>query len=157
MKSRRKRRNQRKLRTIIVGAATLFLGTAVSAFAWQGPGHVKVKVQFTHKVHVNNDVLPPGKYTIESMCGKESSNNILKIYTDHGQTFETSASTIDVLNRDTADKTKVVLERLGNDYYLDKMWIAGRNYGYQVILPETVRNRINDMHPEEIEGTSEGS
>jgi hypothetical protein len=95
-----------KLWTIIVGAATLLLGTAVSAFAWQSADHVKVKVQLTHNVHVNNDVLPPGKYTIETMRGKESSNNILKIYTDHVQTFETRASTIDAPNRDTAEKKR---------------------------------------------------
>jgi hypothetical protein len=130
--------------------ALLFFVTALSAFALAA-GRDKVKVQFDHPVHVNNQVLPAGHYTIEEMSGKENNNNVLEIYTDGGQKFETSFMTIDAMKRNPPPKdTKVVLERIGNDYYLDKIWIKGKQFGYQVPLSEQATSKKSDMHPEEV-------
>jgi hypothetical protein len=139
-----------KFQKILTGITVLFLATTVSAFAWAA-GRDKVKVQFDHEVHVNNSVLPPGHYTIQEMSGKENNNNVLQIYTDQGQKFETSFMTIDAVQKNPPPKqTKVVLERIGNDYYLDKIWIEGKRYGYQVPLSEQAQSHKSDMHPEEI-------
>lgn len=139
-----------RFQTIFKGLTVLLFAVTVSAFAWAA-GRDKVKVQFDHAVHVNNQVLPPGHYTIEEMSGKESNNNVLEIYTDGGQKFETSFMTIDARKRNPPPKqTKVVLERIGNDYYLDKIWIEGKQYGYVVPLSEQAKTHSSDMHPEEI-------
>ena len=139
-----------KSHTLLKGLMVFLFVTTVSAFAWTA-GRDKVKVIFDHEVHVNNQVLPPGHYTIQEMSGKENNNNVLEIYTDHGQKFETSFMTIDALKRNPAPKqTKVVLERIGNDYYLDKIWIEGKQYGYQVPLSEQAKSHKTDMHPEEV-------
>ncbi len=139
-----------KLQTICKGLVLALLITTMSAFAW-AIGRDKVKVQFDHEVHVKDKVLPPGHYTIEEMTGKESNNNVLEIYTDHGQKFETSFMTIDALKRNPAPKqTKVVLEKIGNDYYLDKIWIQGKQYGYQVPLSDQAQSHKSEMHPEEV-------
>ena len=58
-----------KHQTILRNMALALFVTAVSAFALSA-GRDKVKVQFEHPVHVNNQVLPPGHYTIEEMGGK---------------------------------------------------------------------------------------
>ena len=139
-----------KHQTILRNMALALFVTAVSAFALAA-GRDKVKVQFEHPVHVNNQVLPPGHYTIEEMGGKENNNNVLEIYTDGGQKFETSFMTIDAMKRNPSPKeTKVVLERIGNDYYLDKIWMKGRQFGYQVPLSEQAKSQTNSMHPEEV-------
>lgn len=139
-----------KQQTILRNLALLLFVAAVSAFALAA-GRDKVKVQFEHPVHVNNQVLPPGHYTIEEMGGKENNNNILEIYTDGGQKFETSFMTIDAMKRNPPPKeTKVVLERIGHDYYLDKIWIKGKQFGYQVPLSEQAKSQTNNMHPEEV-------
>jgi len=139
-----------KHQTILKGLVVLLSLTTASALLWAA-GRDKVKVQFDHEVHVNNEVLPPGHYTIEEMSGKENNNNVLEIYTDGGQKFETSFMTIDALKRNPPPKqTKVVLERIGNAYYLDKIWIEAKQYGYQVPLSQQAQSQKSDMHPEEV-------
>lgn len=139
-----------KLKAILTGLAALLLAMTISTVAW-AVGRDKVKVQFSHEVHVNNDVLPPGQYTIEEMSGKEQNNNVLQIYSDQGQKFETSVMTIDAVKKNPPPKeTKVVLERIGSDYYLDKVWIEGKRYGYQVPLSQEAQNHKSEMHPEVI-------
>jgi len=139
-----------KPHTILKGLVVLLFIATVSAFAW-AIARDKVKVQFEHEVHVNNQVLPPGHYTIEEMSGKENNSNVLQIFTDDGQKFETSFMTIDAVKKNPPPKqTKVVLQRIGNDYYLDKIWIEGKRYGYQVPLSEQAQSHKSDMHPEEV-------
>ena len=67
-----------KHRTIPRNLAFVLFVTAVSAFALAA-GRDKVKVQFEHAVRVNNQVLPPGHYTIEELAGKENNNSVLEI------------------------------------------------------------------------------
>src|SRR5437764_15051527 len=62
--------------------------------------------------------------------------------------FETSAMTIAALDTLTPRDTKVVLHRFGNDYFFDKIWIQGKNYGYEFPLPESVKSRERErMQP----------
>jgi hypothetical protein len=41
-------------------------------------------------------------------------------------------------------KTEVVLHHFGNDYYFDKVWIQGKDYGYEFPLPQDARSRENE-------------
>ena len=41
----------------------------------------------------------------------------------------------------TPKDTKLVLHHFGQDYYMDKIWIQGKNYGYEFPLPENVKAR----------------
>ena len=54
---------------------------------------------------------------------------------------ETSAMTIPALDINTARDTKVVLHHFGSDYYFDKVWIQGKDYGYEFPLPDSVKSR----------------
>jgi hypothetical protein len=49
--------------------------------------------------------------------------------------------TIPTLDNRTPESTKVVLHRFGNDYFFDKIWIQGKNYGYEFPLPDSVKAR----------------
>ena len=73
---------------------------------------------------------------------------VLLIYSDQGKHFETSTMTIPTLDTLTPKDTKVVLHRFGNDYFFDKIWIQGKNYGYEFPLPESVKSRERErMQP----------
>jgi hypothetical protein len=62
--------------------------------------------------------------------------------------FETSAMTIPTLDNRTPEDTKIVLHHFGPDYYFDKIWIQGKNYGYEFPLPDAVKSRQRErMEP----------
>ena len=44
--------------------------------------------------------------------------------------------TIPTLDPNTARDTKVVLHHYGSDYYFDKIWVQGKDYGYEFPLPQ---------------------
>jgi len=39
------------------------------------------------------------------------------------------------------ENTKVVLHHFGSDYYFDKVWIQGKNYGYEFPMPDSLKAR----------------
>jgi hypothetical protein len=49
--------------------------------------------------------------------------------------------TIPTLDPDTARDTKVLLHHYGSDYYFDKIWIQGKDYGYEFPVPHSVKDR----------------
>jgi len=113
----------------------------------------KMKVEFTHPVHVQGDILAPGTYTLETMSGAEANNNVLEVYGKNNVHFKTSFTTIDAKKIGGADTTHVSLLKIGNDYYLDKIFIQGHIHGYQVLLPENVRNAAQNGQSEDLAAT----
>ena len=121
---------------LIAGLALL----AMPAMA-QGPLYDKVIVDLPYSVTIGDKVLQPGNYVIRQNESPGGGSRVLLIYSDRGMHFETSAMTIPALDINTARDTKVVLHRFGNDYYFDKIWIQGKQYGYEFPLPESVKSR----------------
>src|SRR5262249_56060244 len=79
---------------------------------------------------------------------------VLLIYSDSGMRFETSAMTIPCLDINTARDTRVILHHFGNDYYFDKIWIQGKDYGYEFPLPNSVKQREKEaMQPVTVAAT----
>jgi hypothetical protein len=99
-----------------------------------------VKVNVPYSVTINGKTLPPGEYTIKQQQGPDNSP-VLEIYNGSGTKFNTSAMTIHTVDPDTPTKTSVSFHHIGDSYYLDKVWIAGKNYGYEIPLPNSVRER----------------
>ncbi|MGE0404773.1 MAG: LPXTG cell wall anchor domain-containing protein [Candidatus Korobacteraceae bacterium] len=105
----------------------------------------RVIVDLPYPVMVQDKVLEPGTYTIEEPRGSGDSP-VLQIFSDNGMVFQANAMTIDALNNNqTPEETTLQLHHIGNDYYLDKLWITGKNYGYEFVLPERVRDRQQEM------------
>jgi outer membrane biosynthesis protein TonB len=100
----------------------------------------KVMVNLPYTVTIGDHVLQPGDYVIRQLPSAASSR-VLLVYSDQGMKFETSAMTIPTLDNDTPEDTKVVLHHFGPDYYFDKIWIQGKNYGYEFPLPDSVKAR----------------
>jgi hypothetical protein len=53
--------------------------------------------------------------------------------------------TIPVLDPNVARDTKIILSKVGDDYYYDKVWVQGKSYGYQFILPKEARARQREL------------
>jgi len=131
-----------KIKTFVIAAGLLALGLAtwLTPSKAQGPMYDTVYVNLPYSVTISNKTLQPGDYTIKELASQDKSR-VLLIYSDHGMKFETSAMTIPAYDPNTLENTKVVLHHFGPDYYFDKVWIQGKNYGYEFPLPDSVKAR----------------
>ena len=119
--------------------AALTAGTMLA----QGPLYDHVVVDLPYATQVQGKTLPAGEYTIREHESKTDSN-ILHIFGNNGIDLKATVNTIDTVDKSTPNDTKVVLDHVGNQYYFDKIWIQGKNYGYEFILPEDVRSRLKE-------------
>jgi len=135
-----------KTRTNAIMAAALSLGITmlVTPGAQSQPLDDRVIVNMPYTTTVGHKTLPPGEYVIQRLHSA-SGSRVLLFYSDNGMKFETSAMTIACLDINTARDTKVVLNRIGDDYYYDKVWVQGKDYGYEFILPKEARARRREM------------
>ena len=124
-------------------AAGLAIGS-IGAYA-QGPLYDKVTVDLPYAVTINNTVLQPGHYVIRQMDDGGTNSRVLMIFGDNGMKLKATSLTIAALDINTPDKTSVVLHHLGNDYYFDKVWIQGKDYGYEFPLPNSVKGRQREQ------------
>jgi hypothetical protein len=139
-----------RIGTFAVVACIFALGLAMwtTPSKAQGPLYDRVEVNLPYTVSVGDKTLQPGDYVIQQLHSNTSANRILLIYSDNGMKFETSAMTVPALDNATPDDTKVVLHHLGPDYYFDKIWIQGKNYGYEFPIPDSVKERQQErMEP----------
>lgn len=124
-------------------AAALALSTAPGAWA-QGHLFDKVVVDFPNDIHVNDQILPKGHYELRQMRSTGRASNVMLVMSEGASHFDTNAITIPVVNNNTPNKTFVVVQRVGPDYYLDKVWVSGKDYGYQFPIPADVRSRMKE-------------
>ena len=124
---------------LVLGVAGWMTPDASAQTMWD-----QVKVHLPYSVTVGNKTMPPGDYKIQQLESPSGDSPVLLIYTDNGMKFETSAMTIHTLDPNTPEKTDVTLHHIGDNYYLDKIWIAGKNYGYEIPLPKSVRERATE-------------
>jgi hypothetical protein len=132
--------------------AALALGVALlvvpGKVQGQGPLYDRVEVTLPYTVTIGDKALQPGEYVIQQLDSVAGGSRVLLIYGDNGMRFETSAMTIPCLDPNTARDTKVMLHHFGNDYYFDKVWIQGKDYGYEFPLPNSVKQREREeMQP----------
>jgi hypothetical protein len=121
---------------LVLGAAGWVLPHAVAQTMWD-----VVKVTLPNAVTIGDKTVPPGDYTIKQLETASGDSPILLIYNGKGMRFQTSALTIHAVDPNTPQKTTVTLHQIGDNYYLDKVWVAGKNYGYQLPLPKNAKER----------------
>lgn len=122
----------------------------------QGPLYDKVIVDLPYTVTLNETTLQPGHYVIRQLDSPGGGSRVLQVFTNNGMKFKTSAMTIPALDNNTPSKTSVILHHYGNDYYFDKIWIQGKNYGYEFPLPSAVKSRQRErMEPYTVAATYE--
>jgi len=147
-----------KTRTFRNTVSAAALGLAM----WAAPGAVysqpmydRIKANIPYKITVGEKTLEPGDYTIQQLPS-QSSSRILLFYTKDGMKFETSAMTIPALDPDTARDTKLILNKVGDDYYVHKIWVQGKDYGYELPIPKGLKDREKEatMAAATVTGTS---
>lgn len=128
-------------------AAALTLGIAIllSPGAQSQPLDDRVTVNMPYTTLVGHKTLPPGEYVIQRLHSTGGGGRVLLFYSDKGMKFETSAMTIPCQDINIARDTKVVLNRIGDDYFYDKVWVQGKEYGYEFILPKEARMRRTEL------------
>jgi hypothetical protein len=104
----------------------------------------RVTVDFQNSVNVNGKVVPAGKYEIQELRSSGEGSRILFIASDGGTEFQASGATIPILTNEPATKTEVILQRIGQNYYLNKVWISGKDYGYEFPLPSEARKLMQE-------------
>jgi hypothetical protein len=135
-----------KSKTLLTTAVILAAGMLVTAGAMhaQGPLYDKVIVDLPYRVTINNTMLEPGHYVIRQLDDPGGGSRVLQIFTGDGMKLRTSALTIPTLDNNTPENTKIILHHYGEDYYFDKIWIQGKNYGYEFPLPNAVKSRMRE-------------
>jgi hypothetical protein len=134
--------------TIAAGALALGLATMLTPGNAQGPMYDQVNVSLPYSVTIGERTLQPGDYWIRQLPSSGGASRVLLIYSNNGMKFETSAMTIPALDNRTPEDTKIVLHHFGPDYYFDKIWIQGKDYGYEFPLPDSVKARQRErMEP----------
>jgi len=105
----------------------------------------RVEANIPYPITLGDKVLQPGEYRIQQLQSSTGAGRVLLFYTDDGMKFETSALTIPVLDPKTARDTKIILNRVGDDYYIDKIWLEGKQYGYELPMPASLKSRQNEQ------------
>jgi len=132
--------------------ATTAAAGALALAMWITPGTVqgqpmydRIHVNLPYKIMLGDKTLEPGDYTIQQLPSTGGASRVLLFYTDNGMKFETSAMTIPALDINTARDTKVVLNHAGNEYYINKIWVQGKDYGYELPMPNGLKGREKEM------------
>jgi hypothetical protein len=122
---------------LVLGLATLVTPNTIQA----QPMFDRVDVTLPYSVTIGDKTLQPGNYVIQQLDSASGGGQVLLIYGDNGMKFQTSALTIPALQNRTQPDTRVILHHIGNDYYFDKVWVQGKDYGYEFPLPNSVKMR----------------
>jgi hypothetical protein len=96
-----------------------------------------IKVTLPYPVTVGDSVLEPGEYEIRR--ASSVTDQALRIYNKDKMEWETNVLTIPVQDNKVPEDSKVVLHHIADAYYFDKIWIEGKTYGYEFVLPEKAR------------------
>jgi len=96
-----------------------------------------VKVTLPQPVTVGEKVLQPGEYEIRR--ASQFQDQILRIYNNDKMVYETNVITVPTEDKQTPEDSKVVLQHIGDNYYFDKIWIQGKDFGYEFALPDRVK------------------
>ena len=126
------------------GALALGLATLAPIAAQAQPLWDRVDVNLPYSVTIGDRTLQPGQYVIQQLPSQSGGSQVLLIYGGNGMKFETSAMTIPALQNRTQPDTRVLLHHIGENYYFDKVWIQGKDYGYEFPLPNSVKMRENE-------------
>jgi hypothetical protein len=121
-----------------ISGAILFASCASVTWA-QGTEEQKIQVTLPDNTHVGSEVLPGGDYNIQEFNTTSGGQQLILVRDKTDQKFKASSVAIPALDNFTAKDTQVILKRVGSQYYLEKIWIAGQNYGYEFPLPQEAK------------------
>lgn len=119
-----------------VGAISLIVVLASVTVAQAQTLVDRITVDMPYRVAVADKILEPTKLEI-----REVSDRVLQFFNSNEMKVEATVITIPTFDNKPSPQTRVVLRKYGdNEYYVEKIWLQGRNYGYEFLVPERVRS-----------------
>ena len=113
---------------IVMGACLVLMGQGLTD---------GVRINLPYAVTVGDVVLDPGEYEVR--MPSQTNEQILRFFSNDKLRYQTVAQTIPTEDEKTPEQTKVLLHHIGDQYYFDKIWMEGRNYGFEFPLPDKAR------------------
>ena len=106
----------------------------------------KVIVDLPYRVILDDKTtLEPGEYSIRQLSDSGGGRYVLQIRKDDFE-HEALVSSIPATENKTQEDTQVMLHKLSDgSYRFDKIWVQGKDYGYEFPLPEAIRNREREV------------
>lgn len=132
---------------ILLGLSFLFIGGLTMTANAQIPDHAIIKANIPFSFIVRDKTFSPGKYTIKKAT--ESEDFALEITDDTGHAkamvFETNGTTA----KETPKNSNIVFDKLGDKYFLSKIFVAGDTDGNEVEKSKLQKDlEKNNMKPE---------
>ena len=121
--------------TRILSLLALLLGTSVGLYARDLTDGILVRLP--HEIVVNEKRLPAGEY--EFRKDPNAAQPVIRIYNRDEMVYETPVLPVSFESLDVVEKPKLVLHKVGNDYFLTQIWIRPDRLGYEVPLPKRVQ------------------
>jgi len=110
-------------------AGALAIGIGPRSAAAQMADIVTVKLPYA--ASVGKVTLPAGEYTIRDLKD-DGSTTVLSIQSAAGPGVSALVTQVSSPNNKPACQTEVVLRHEGGKYQIDKIWLQGRDYGYDL-------------------------
>ena len=128
-----------RLKALLLTCALL----ALPAIAWGQPTKMwkKMTVTFDQPVKVSEQLmLQPGEYTFRQIREKTEPTQF-EVMNSSGKTLGVTSVAAEMVYK-TSDPgilpkaNQVILKQVGNNWYLEKMWFAGQNFGFRFSTPK---------------------
>ena len=113
------------------------LGATLTADA-QIRSDATIRANIPHSFVVNNTTLPAGTYVIKLADPDASDLTVLEIRSENGKTavlFDTESVTVP----GRTPKTELVFDKIGDTYFLSKVFLKDEEGGNQLLKPKTQR------------------
>ncbi len=114
-------------------ATVLGLGVAILPASAAGVDVVNVRLDIS--TSIGKTVLPPGEYVVRAI--QESGNSaVLEFMSANGHSVNAVVREIPVAGGEDATHSSVILRSEEGTYQVDKIWMEGKDYGYQLITAD---------------------
>ena len=114
----------------LLGAAFVVAASFTAASAQIGNGSA-IRVTIDHSFVVKDKTFPAGKYVISNVGDFGGADDILKLQSLDGKKFIAFQTIGEELNEPAKD-TALVFDRVGDEYFLSKIFVAGDTEGTDV-------------------------
>lgn len=101
-----------------------------------------LQVRIPNGVLVNGKRLPAGEYEIRKLSNV---NTIFQFYNRDEMRYETYALPIHTESKAVVEDGKVVIQKVGKEYYLTEIWLSGTKTGYELPLPDRARSLQREL------------
>ena len=117
---------------IYLALASVALLSATTALHAAPANMRPVKVTLPYNVTVAGMPLAGGTYTIEEL---DLGSPVLMFRSENGTTVDVMANVMAAPNNSVSKRTALVLQQSGSECEVQKLWIEGEAWGFEIVMP----------------------